>query len=56
MTSYDEWLPVATKIIKGMAAKPGVHIVDKKMGAEWLAQALANAEKRGELPTKASRP
>lgn len=50
-TSYDYLLPVAAKITTGLAAKPGVRIVDKKMVAEWMAQALHGAISRGEIPT-----
>lgn len=48
-TSYDYLLPVATKIAAGLAAKPGVRIVDKKMVAEWMAQAIHGAITRGEI-------
>lgn len=50
MTHYDYLLPVARKIIKGLAAKPGVHFADKEIAAQYLAGGLAGAVKRGEFP------
>ena len=49
MTSYDWLLPVAEKLVKGLAGKPGVHFVDKQMVSQWVAQALDGMIRRGEL-------
>lgn len=54
-TEYDKWIPVANKIIKGLSAKPGIHIVNKEMATNWLAQALNGAEKKEELPIQAKK-
>ncbi len=46
----DKWLEVAKKIINGLSVKPGIHIADKKIAAQLVAQHLSGMEKRGELP------
>jgi hypothetical protein len=48
-THYDDTLPLARKIVKGLAAKPGVHFVDREIAANFLAQALASAIRSGEI-------
>ena len=50
MTQYDYLLPVATKLTNGLAAKPGVHFANRKMVADWIAQALDGMIRRGEIP------
>ena len=52
MTNYDYLLPAATKLVQGLASKPGVHFVDKKMVSQWVAQALNGMVERGEVPLK----
>ena len=52
MTEYDHLLPLARKLVKGLASKPGVHVVDKEIVAGFLAQALCGAIGRGELLTE----
>jgi hypothetical protein len=52
MTEYDHLLPVANKLVKGLAGKPGVHFVDKRMAANWIAQVLNGMIQRNELPAK----
>ena len=54
MTKYDYLIPISTKLIKGLAAKPGVRITDKTMAADWLAQAINGMIERNELPNKGS--
>lgn len=49
MTEYDKWAPLARKLINGLAAKPGIHFVDRAIATQLLAQALHGADKRGEL-------
>jgi hypothetical protein len=50
VTNHDSLIPVATKIIKALAGKPGMHFVDKTMAADFLAQALYIMIRRGEFP------
>lgn len=48
-TAYDHLLPAATKLVKGLSAKPGVHFADKTMVANWVAQVLHGMIIRGEI-------
>jgi hypothetical protein len=50
MTNHDGLVPAATKIIKALAGKPGVHFADKTMAADFLAQKLYGMICRGEFP------
>jgi hypothetical protein len=49
MTHYEQLVPVAAKLIQGLAAKPGIHFSDRNSAAEYLAQALAGMIARGEI-------
>ena len=49
-TKYDWLLPPARKLVNGIASKPGVHIADKAMLIDWVAQALNGMIERKELP------
>ena len=51
-TKYDYLLPIATKLINGISAKPGIKIVDKTIAANFLAQALNGMTERGEIELK----
>jgi len=49
MTDHDWLLPAAKTLIDGLAAKPGVHFVDRKMATDWLAQVMGGMVERREL-------
>lgn len=49
MTHYEPLVPVAAKLIQGLAAKPGIHFADRTSAADYLAQALAGMIARGEI-------
>lgn len=49
MTSYDHLVPACLTIIKGLAAKPGIKIVDKQIAADFLAQKLHAMIKDGSI-------
>lgn len=40
MPNYDRYLPMAKRLIDGLAGKPGVHFADRRIAADFLAQAL----------------
>ena len=41
MTNYDWCMTQAREIVKGLAAKPGISIVDKEIAANLLAQQIS---------------
>jgi hypothetical protein len=49
MTAYDHLVPAAKSLIRGLAAKPGIHFSDKEMAASLLAQAMHGMIVRGEI-------
>ena len=49
MTKCEHLMPIAKKMANGLAAKPGVHFVNREMVAGWIAQALDGFLRRGEI-------